>query len=112
MYRDESGDPPAIVCQVGSTTLKYHAARIDDLHSLAEGLRRLGRPRRGRRGQRAARRDASRPGVATPATRWADGTACARAIAGASGCTCRPLLEALGLAELTHDARNNRIGAI
>ena len=24
MYRDESADPPTLVCQVGSTTLKYH----------------------------------------------------------------------------------------
>jgi hypothetical protein len=24
MYRDEHGEPPALVCQVGSTTLKYH----------------------------------------------------------------------------------------
>jgi hypothetical protein len=23
MYRDEKADPPALVCQVGSTTLKY-----------------------------------------------------------------------------------------
>ncbi|MEX0791324.1 MAG: DUF6855 family protein, partial [Actinomycetota bacterium] len=24
MYRDPEGDPPALVCVVGSTTLKYH----------------------------------------------------------------------------------------
>ena len=33
MYRDEAGDPPAIVCQVGSTTLKYHVSAIEDLHA-------------------------------------------------------------------------------
>ena len=27
MYRDEAADPPALVCQVGTTTLKYHARR-------------------------------------------------------------------------------------
>ena len=31
MYRDEAADPPALVCQVGSTTLKYHLSAIDDL---------------------------------------------------------------------------------
>lgn len=37
MYRDEQADPPALVCQVGSTTLKYHLRAIDDLHAwLAE----------------------------------------------------------------------------
>jgi len=32
MYRDEKADPPALVCQVGSTTLKYRLRAIDDLH--------------------------------------------------------------------------------
>ena len=32
MYRDEQSDPPALVCQVGSTTLRYHLSAIDDLH--------------------------------------------------------------------------------
>ncbi|MGH2797802.1 MAG: DUF6855 family protein [Thermoleophilaceae bacterium] len=31
--------------------------------------------------------------------------------AAASGCTC-PLMEVLGLAELEHNQRNNRMGAI
>ena len=33
MYRDESADPPALVCQVGSTTLRYHLSAVDDLHA-------------------------------------------------------------------------------
>src|SRR5580704_18420290 len=33
MYRDEAADPPALVCQVGSTTLKYHLSAIVDLHA-------------------------------------------------------------------------------
>ena len=39
MYRDESADPPALVCQVGSTTLRYHLSAVDDLHAwlLAQG---------------------------------------------------------------------------
>jgi hypothetical protein len=32
MYRDDDADPPALVCQVGSTTLKYHLQAIEDLH--------------------------------------------------------------------------------
>src|SRR3954470_24591311 len=32
MYRDEGADPPTLVCQVGSTTLKYQLRAIDDLH--------------------------------------------------------------------------------
>src|SRR5487761_1945218 len=39
MFRDEEGEPPALVCQVGSTTLKYHLRAVEDLHSwlLAQG---------------------------------------------------------------------------
>jgi hypothetical protein len=39
MYRDPDGDPPALVCVVGSTTLKYHLSAVDDLHVwlLAQG---------------------------------------------------------------------------
>ena len=33
MYRDEQADPPALVCQVGSTTLKYRLRAIEDLHA-------------------------------------------------------------------------------
>jgi hypothetical protein len=33
MYRDDEAVPPALVCQVGSTTLRYDARAIDDLHS-------------------------------------------------------------------------------
>ena len=34
MYRDETADPPALVCQVGSTQLRYHLQAIDDLHAM------------------------------------------------------------------------------
>src|SRR6187551_3552824 len=34
MWRDDAGDPPAIICQVGGTQLKYDARAIDDLHAM------------------------------------------------------------------------------
>ena len=34
MYRDDAADPPTIVCQVGSTQLRYDARAIDDLHAM------------------------------------------------------------------------------
>src|SRR5688572_4318248 len=33
MYRDDSTDPPQLVCQVGATKLTYHTSAIDDLHA-------------------------------------------------------------------------------
>lgn len=32
-YRDDAAEPPALVCQVGSTTLRYHVSAVDDLHA-------------------------------------------------------------------------------
>ena len=34
MYRDPDATPPALVCQVGSTELRYHLQAIDDLHAM------------------------------------------------------------------------------
>ena len=33
MYRDDDTDPPVLVCVVGSTTLRYDARAVDDLHA-------------------------------------------------------------------------------
>ncbi len=33
MFRDEAADLPALVCQVGSTTLSYRLQAIEDLHA-------------------------------------------------------------------------------
>ena len=33
MYKDPQASPPALVCQVGSTTLKYHLRAVEDLHA-------------------------------------------------------------------------------
>ena len=34
MYRDESADPPELVCVVGKTTLSYQLRALDDLHAM------------------------------------------------------------------------------
>ena len=34
MYRAEDADPPAIVCVVGKTELRYHLRAIEDLHAM------------------------------------------------------------------------------
>jgi hypothetical protein len=34
MYKDEALDPPAIVCIVGKTELRYHLRAIEDLHAM------------------------------------------------------------------------------
>jgi hypothetical protein len=111
MYRDEAADPPALVCQVGATTLRYRLSAIEDLRAwlVAQGdWVELG----------AA--DEKKP--ATDGTVEAWGRAADNPVGGwyglrkgyrgRFGMYLPPLLERLGLAELTHDARKNRIRAI
>jgi hypothetical protein len=111
MHRDEDGDPPALVCQVGSTTLRYRLSAVEDLHAW---LREQG--------------DWVALGAADEKKDAAEGTVEAwgrsetnpvggwyglrKGYRGRFGMYLPPLLEALGLAELTHDARNNRVRAI
>jgi hypothetical protein len=111
MYRDEGTDPAALVCQVGSTTLKYHLRAIEDLHAwlLEQG-------------------DWVALGAADEKKETADGSVEAwgrsaenpvggwyglrKGYRGRFGMYLPPLLEELGLAELTHERRNNQMRAV
>ena len=111
MYRDETSDPPALVCHVGSTQLKYQLRAIEDLHAW---LKQQG--------------DWVPLGSADEQKPAADGTVEAwgrssdnpvggwyglrKGYRGRFGMYMPPLLEALGLAELEHNPRNNRMRAI
>ena len=111
MWRDESGDPPALVCQVGKTTLRYHLSAVADLHAWlsAQGdWVPLG----------AA--DEQKPAAEGSVEAWgrsADNPVggwygLRKGYRGRFGMYLPPLLEHLGLAELTHDARNNKVRAV
>jgi hypothetical protein len=110
MYRDEAADPPAIVCQVGGTRLGYDLRAIEDLQAMLK-----------------ARGDWMPLGAADEQKPAAEGTVEAwgrspdnpiggwyglkKGLRGRFGMYMPPLLEALGLAELTHDPKNNRMRA-
>jgi hypothetical protein len=111
MYKDEAADPPALVCQVGSTTLKYRLQAIEDLHAwlLEQGdWVELG----------AA--DEKKPVTEGTVEAWGRSEAnpvggwygLRNGYRGRFGMYLPPLLEALGLAELTHEKRNNRMRGI
>jgi hypothetical protein len=109
-WRDESIDPPALVCQVGKTKLSYHLSAIDDLHAML-----------------VERGDWMPLGAADEQKTPAEGTVEAWARAednpvggwyglrkgyrGRFGMYVPPVLEELGLAEVEHAARNNRMRA-
>lgn len=111
MWRDDQADPPALVCQVGSTTLKYHLSAIEDLHQLLKA-----------HGDWMPLGAADEMKQAVPGTVEAWGRDEANPVAGwyglrkgyrgRFGMYLPPLLEALGLAELTHEAKNNKVRAI
>ena len=75
MFRDESLDPPALVCRVGKTELRYHLRCLDDLEAMLR-----------ERGDWVplGSADEQKPAV----------------------------MEALGRAEVEHNARNNRMRAL
>jgi hypothetical protein len=111
MWRDTTSDLPALVCQVGSTQLKYQLRAIDDLHAMLKahgGWMDLGAADE----QKAAAPDTVEAwGRAddNPVGGW---YGLRKGYRGRFGMYLPPLLEALGMAELTHDPRNNRMRAI
>jgi hypothetical protein len=111
MWRDDSLEPPIIQCQVGSTKLTYLARAVDDLHAW---LKEQGDwvPLGGADEQKdapAGTVEAWGRSETNPVGGWY-GTR--KGYRGRFGVYLPPLLEALGLAELTHEPRNNRIRAI
>jgi hypothetical protein len=110
MYRAPEADPPALVCQVGSTTLKYHLSAIDDL---VAWLREQGDwvPLGAADEQKPAPEgtvEAWGRDEINPVGGW---YGLRKGYRGRFGMYLPPLLEELGLVELTHDARNNRVRA-
>ena len=111
MYRDESLDPPALVCTVGTTQLRYQLRCLDDLHQMLK-----------ERGDWVALGSADEQKPAADGTVEAWGRSADNPVGGwyglrngyrgRFGMYLPPLLEALGLAEVTHDPRNNSMRAI
>jgi len=111
MYTDEQATPPTLVCQVGSTTLKYDLRAIEDLHAwLVEqgdwvdlGAADEKKPAKEGTVEAWGRSESN------PVGGW---YGLRNGYRGRFGMYMPPLLEALGLAELTHDPRNNKMRAI
>jgi len=110
MYRDDDADPPALVCQVGTTRLTYRVEAIEDLaawmRNQADWVP---------LGAADEKKDAA-PGTVeefgrTPGNPVGGWYGLRKGYRGRFGMYLPPLLEELGLAEVTHDARNNQMRA-
>jgi hypothetical protein len=109
-WRDEAAEPPALVVQVGKTQLRYHLRCIEDLHAMLK-----------------SQGDFVSLGSADEQKPAADGTVEAwgrssknpvkgwyglkKGLRGRFGMYVPPVLEALGMAEVEHNAKNNRMRA-
>jgi hypothetical protein len=110
MYRDEAADPPALVCVVGKTTLSYRLRAVDDLHAW---LREQGDwvPLGAADEQKPATDGTVEAWGRSPDNPVGGWYGLKKGLRGRFGMYLPPLLEALGLADLEHNPRNNRMRA-
>jgi hypothetical protein len=111
MYRDETLDPPALVCVVGSTELRYNLRAIEDLHAMLK-----------KHGDwiLLGSADEQKPAAEGTVEAWGRSPknpvggwyGLRKGYRGRFGMYMPPLLEALGLAEVEHNAKNNRMRAV
>ena len=110
MYRDEGSDPPSIVCMVGKTELRYDVRAIEDLHTMLKARgdwMELGSADE----QKAARAGTVEAWGRSPDNPVGGWYGLNKGLRGRFGMYMPPLLEALGLAEVEHNPRNNRMRA-
>ncbi len=110
-YRDVSANPPAVVCIVGTTELHYHLGCIDDLHAMlaAHGDWML-----------LGNADEQKPAADGTVEAWGRSTenpvggwyGLKKGLRGRFANYVPPILERLGLAEVEHNTRNNRMRAL
>ncbi len=109
-YRAPDAQPPALVVQVGSTELRYHLRCIEDLHAM---LKKHGD------WMLLGSADEQKPAAEGTVEAWGRSPdnpvkgwyGLKKGLRGRFGMYLPPLLEALGLAELEHNAKNNRMRA-
>jgi hypothetical protein len=109
-YRDPTADPPALVVQVGKTQLRYYLRCIEDLHAML-----------GKRGDwmLLGSADEQKPAADGTVEAWgrsktnpvAGWYGLKKGLRGRFGMYVPPVLEALGLAEVEHNPKGNRMKA-
>jgi len=111
MHEDEAADPPSLVCMVGKTELRYHLSAIEDLHQM---LKEHGdwMPLGSADEQKPAKEGTVEAWGRSPENPFGGWYGLKKGLRGRFGNYLPPLLEALGLAEVEHKARGNRMRAL
>ena len=111
IYRDETLKPPALVCQVGTTQLLYDLRCIEDLHTMLKqhgDWMELGSADE----QKPAKEGTVEAWGRSPQNPIGGWYGLKKGLRGRFGMYIPPVLEVLGLAEVEHNARNNRMRAL
>jgi len=111
MYRDEASDPPALMCIGGTTKLSYQLRCIEDLHAM---LKKHGD------WMLLGSADEQKPAAEGTVEAWARSPknpvkgwyGLKKGLRGRFAMYVPPLMEALGKAEVEHNAKGNRMRAI
>ena len=110
MYKDESHNPPVLVCTIGKTVLHYDLRCIDDLHTMLKkrgDWMELGSVDE----QKPAKEGTVEGWGRSPKNPVGGWYGLKKGFRGRFGMYLPPLMEELGLVELEHNARGNRIRA-
>jgi hypothetical protein len=110
-YRDESLNPPTLVVQVGKTELRYDLRCLDDLHAMlkehADWV-----PLGSADEQKPAGEGTVEAWGRSPDNPVGGWYGLKKGLRGRFGMYVPPVMEVLGLAEVEHQPRNNRMRAL
>ena len=110
LWRDPDANPPALVCIAGGTELRYQLRIIDDLQAMLK---------KHKDWMELGNADEQKPAKDGTVEAWARSPdnpvkgwyGLKKGLRGRVGNYVTPVLEALGLVELEHNARGNRVRA-
>lgn len=110
-FRDESADPPALVAMVGKTEVRYHLRALTDLQAM---LKAHGDwvPLGSADEQKQATEGTVEAWARSPDNPVGGWYGLKKGLRGRFANYVPPVMEALGLAEVEHQPRNNRMRAV
>jgi hypothetical protein len=111
LYRDETLNPPALVCTVGKTVLLYDLRCIEDLHAMLKAhgdWMELGSADE----QKPAKKGTVESWGRSPENPLGGWYGLKKGLRGRFGMYIPPLLERLGLAVVEHKPKGNRMRAL
>lgn len=109
-YRDETHDPPALIVQVGKTEVRYQLRGLDDLHQM---LKQRGdwMPLGSADEQKPAAEGTVEAWARSPKNPVGGWYGLKKGLRGRFAMYVPPVMEAMGLAEVEHLPKNNRMRA-